>query len=339
MSDSECLLTSNYKAHEDKNPSTDYDTEESQRKSSDEEPFYLKPSKDDDDDSDNNNNDDDDDDSDTNNDNGTPPKGKQMKPQAIPSHSSDVQNTPKKIHPNPEVSDFVVYPQELKISDIINIDKYYSEKTDENIFIREYPPVQDDEDDFMSIPEVSESILEKMRSTINASNTNDLYKGLFQAAKQKIGEDFKSQFVIVFADSRLYYSTNEKYPYRLVNLDKTEDWYSTRIGQPAITLFFPFHLIDLTGIGFRSHQNSVFGQNFLQKFSIYGIDDDHNITCISSINTKLLTGLEAKAVFPLSTNKSFRIIHIASFHIIRKDFTLLIYLVKLLLINVIHIFL
>ena len=132
-----------------------------------------------------------------------------MKPQAIPSHSSDEQYTPNKTHPKPEVSDFVVFPQELKTVDIITIDKYHKERTDENIFVREYPPVQNDEDDFISIPEVSESILEKMRSTINASNTNDLYKGIFQAAKQKIGDDFKSQFVLVFADSKFYYSLNE----------------------------------------------------------------------------------------------------------------------------------
>ena len=305
-SDSECLvLKPNYKVRKGQSSSADNDSEESQSKSSGQAPANLKATKDDDDSSDDNNNN-------NHNDDDTPPKWKQTKPQAIPSHSSDVQNTPNKIRPKPEDSDFVVSPQELIISDIIVIDKYHREKTDENIFVREYPPVPNDEDEFISIPEVSESTLEKMRSTINASSTNDLYKGIFQAAKQKIGDDFKSQFVLVFADSKFYYSSIQKYEYKLVDLNKTEDWYSTSIGQPSITLFFPFHLIDLTGIGFRSYQNRSFGQNYLQKFSIYGIDDDENITCISSISTRLLTDVEAKAIFPLSTKKSFRVIHIES---------------------------
>lgn len=305
-SDSECLiLKPNYKGSKAQYSSADNDSEESQSKSSDQGQVYLKATKDDDS-SDNNNN------NNNHNDDDTPPKGKQTKPQAIPSHSSDVQNTPNKIRPKPEDSDFVVSPQELIFSDIIEIDKYNRESTDENLFVREYPPVPNDEDDFISIPEVSESTLEKMRSTINASSTNDLYKGIFQAAKQKIGDDFKSQFVLVFADSKFHYSSIQNYEYKLVDLNKTEDWYSTSIGQPSITLFFPFHLIDLTGIGFRSYQNRSFGQDYLQKFSIYGIDDDENITCISSINTRLLTNVEAKAIFPLSTKKSFRVIHIES---------------------------
>lgn len=226
-------------------------------------------------------------------------------------------------------SEFIATPQ--KFTYIPNIRLNPEDKDQQNIFVQNYPPLpnceeetedevenneiatETQEEKFIQIPDLTKPILDKVKVDFRAENFSNFYDGILQNMKKRYGSNYQTQIVNIFADTKKRYKSDPKYVNRLINSDLKLDWYSTHLkSHPSITIFFSYHQINIKFLSFRAHGNTNFGPNFLHKFRVYGIYDDQTVKCLSAFDSTAINDYEVKANYAISSPDPIRGIHIVS---------------------------